>query len=167
MEYVSDKLIWIYSAYFHSVMGEGYSSNSGKIFTSQKKIVRIMAGAKPRTSCRSLFKQLEILLVPCQYTLSLINFISLNNQEMFHTTSSVYNITTRNKLHLRRRNTNLTWKKERKKKNLDGIKIFNSLPPSVTILKKEKAKFKATLRKYLRTHSFHSVNDFFICKDDL
>ena len=26
-----------------------------------------MAGAQPRTSCRSLYKQLEFLYVPCQY----------------------------------------------------------------------------------------------------
>ena len=30
------------------------------------------------------------------------------------------------------------------------------------ILKNEKAKFKATLRKYLHAHSFYSVNEFFI-----
>jgi hypothetical protein len=52
----------MYYAYFHSVIKygiflEGNSSNSGKIFALQKKIViRIMAGAEPRTSCRSLFK---------------------------------------------------------------------------------------------------------------
>jgi len=53
-----------------------------KIFTLQKKIVRIMAGAQTKTSCRSLFKQLEILTVLCQYILSFINFI-INNHEIF------------------------------------------------------------------------------------
>ena len=43
------------------------SSNNGKIFTLQKKIVRTMAGAQTRTSCSSMFKQLQILPVPCQY----------------------------------------------------------------------------------------------------
>ena len=33
-----------------------------------------------------------------------------------------------------------------------GIKFFNSLPPSLTILENNKAKFKAALRKYLHTH---------------
>ena len=47
-----------------------------------------------------------------------------------------------------------------------GLKIFNILPPSVTILKKDKAKFKAALRKYLNTHSFYCVDEFFVCKDD-
>jgi hypothetical protein len=66
-------LISIYYTYFHSSTKHGIilgskSQNSGNIYTSQKKSVRIMAGAQPRTSCRSLFQQLEILSVPCQYT---------------------------------------------------------------------------------------------------
>ena len=80
----------IYYVYFHSIIKYGmifwggYSSNSGKIFTLQKKTVRIMAGAQPRTFCRSPFKQLEILLLPWQYVLSLMNF-TINNQEIFQT----------------------------------------------------------------------------------
>jgi hypothetical protein len=54
----------IYFTYFHSIMKYGIifggnSSNSGKIgkiFTLQKKIIRIMVGARPRTPCISLFK---------------------------------------------------------------------------------------------------------------
>ena len=38
---------------------------------------------------------------------------------------------------------------------------------SLTIFKNDKAKFKAVLRKYLNTHSFYSVDELFICKDDL
>jgi hypothetical protein len=41
-----------------------------------------VAGAQPRTPCRSLFKQIEMLPVPCQYILSLINFI-IGNHELF------------------------------------------------------------------------------------
>jgi predicted membrane protein len=54
----------IYFAYFHSIVKYGIifwdnSSNSRKIFTLQKKIIRIMVGAHPRTSCRRLFKKSE------------------------------------------------------------------------------------------------------------
>jgi len=57
----------IYFAYFHSTIKHGIiiwsnSSNSGKIFTLQKKTVRIIVGKKPRTSCP--LKKLEILPVP-------------------------------------------------------------------------------------------------------
>jgi hypothetical protein len=55
----------IYFACFHSVTKYGIifwgsSSNSRKILTLQKKIIRIVVGAHPRTPCRSLFKKLEI-----------------------------------------------------------------------------------------------------------
>ena len=56
----------------------GNSSNSGKIFTSRKKIIiRIMAGARPGTCCRSLFKPLEILPTPCLYILLLMTLLSI------------------------------------------------------------------------------------------
>jgi len=42
-----------------------------------------------------------------------------------------------------------------------GMKIFNSLPPSKTVLKNNKAKFKAALRKYVHTQYFYSVYEFF------
>jgi hypothetical protein len=63
------------------------------------KIVRIVASAQPSTSFRSLFKPLEILSFPCQYILSLMDFI-VNNQENFQTDSSIHSINTRNKHHL-------------------------------------------------------------------
>jgi len=93
----------IYYAYFHSVIKYGIifwgnSSNSGKIFTLQEQIIRLMAGAPTRTSCRSLFKQLEMLPDPCHYILSLMNLI-INSQEIVHINSSIHSINTRNKHH--------------------------------------------------------------------
>jgi len=37
----------------------------------------------------------------------------------------------------------------------------------VKILKNDKAKFEAALRKYLHTHSFYSMDEIFMCRDDL
>jgi len=48
-----------------------------------------------------------------------------------------------------------------KSKYYAGIKIFNIVPPSVTNIKNDKTKFKVPLRKYLYTHSFYSVDEFF------
>jgi len=64
------------SIYSHSIIKFGIilcgnSSYSGNIFASQNKIVRIMTDEQPRTSGRSLLKQLEVQPVPCQYILSL------------------------------------------------------------------------------------------------
>ena len=81
-----------------------------------------------------------------------MNFI-VNNQEIFHTNSPIHNINTRNKHHLPRPNAPLSC--FQKSTFYAGIKLVNILPPNGTILKNDKAKFKATLRKHLHTNSFH------------
>jgi hypothetical protein len=152
----------LYFTYFHSIMKYGIifwgnSSNSKKIFTLQKKIIRIMVGA-----CRSLFKKIRDFT----YSMSKYIFISehyLNNQEHFQTNSSIHSIDTSNKHHLHRPNANLSG--FQKSTFYAGIRIFNRLPLSLISLKNEKTKFKVALRKYLNTHSFYSVDEFFMYKD--
>jgi hypothetical protein len=145
----------IYFAYFHSIVKYGIifwgnSPNSRKIFTLQNKIIRIMIGAHPRTSCRRLFKNLQILPVPSQYIYSLINFF-VNNQENFQTNSSIHNINMRNKHQLHRLTANVSC--FQKNAFYSGIRISNSLPRSITNLKNEKTKFKVTLKKNTYMHT--------------
>jgi hypothetical protein len=97
---LSNQFTYFHFTIKHGVILGGNSSNIGKIFTVQKKIIRNMAGAQHRTSCRSLLKQLQIPPVPCKCILSLMNCI-INNQENFQTNSSIHNINTRNKHHFR------------------------------------------------------------------
>jgi hypothetical protein len=59
----------------------------------KKKVITITVGAQPRTPCRSLFKELEILPTPCQYIFSLMNFI-LSNQEHLQTNPSTHSTDT-------------------------------------------------------------------------
>ena len=75
----------------------------GRFFSLEKKIIRIMAGAQPRTSSRSLFKWSEILPVPWH---ALMSFI-INNQEVLQTTLFMHNINTWNRHHLHRPNATL------------------------------------------------------------
>jgi len=37
----------------------------------------------------------------------------------------------------------------------------------VIILKKDRAKFKAAVRKYVHRHTFYFVDEFFMCEYDL
>jgi hypothetical protein len=78
------------------------------ILTLQKKIVRIIVDAKPADSCRSLFKRLEILLLPCECIFSLMDFV-VNNQAHFQTNSEIHNVNTRNKDYLHRLVANLSY----------------------------------------------------------
>jgi len=54
-----------------------------------------------------------------------------------------------------------------KKVYLVLVSKFSTVYHTVNILKNDKAKFKAVLRKFLHTHSFYSVDKCFTCKDDL
>jgi hypothetical protein len=47
-----------------------------------------------------------------------------------------------------------------------GIKIFNNLPSGLKSLMNEKAQFKVALKRYLNTHSFYSVDEFLLSKND-
>jgi len=70
-----------------------------------------MADAQPRTSCRSLFKQLDVILFHCKYVPSLMTYI-IQNQENFKTNSSVQNLNIRNKHHFANKiSTYLVFKK--------------------------------------------------------
>jgi len=129
----------------------GISSSSGKFFTLQKKIFRIMICAQLGTRCRSLFTQLEILFLLYQNAHSLMSF-NINSQEIFQTNSSVHDMNTRNKHHLHQPNAKQTSSQTRT--FYAGINMFNISPPSVTILKNYKAKSflkSAVLRKYPHT----------------
>jgi hypothetical protein len=61
-----------------------YIEYSRKIFTLQKRIIRIMMGTHQGTSCRELFKELEILTIPSQYIYLLMSFF-IGNQDKFLT----------------------------------------------------------------------------------
>jgi hypothetical protein len=120
--------------------------------------------AQTRASCRSLCKHLRDS--PCSIpTYTLISELHYQYQGHFPTNSSIHNINTGNEDRLRRPNANLSC--FQKDTSYAAIKIFNSLPCSLTTLKKEKAKFKVALRKYLNTHTFYCVDEFVMCKDKL
>ena len=89
----------------------------------------------------------------------------IRNQEKFQTNSSVHNINTRNKRHLHRPVANLSC--FQKVASYSGIRIFNSLPRSVTNFKNEKTQFKVALKKFLNSHSFYAVDEVFTCTDDM
>ena len=58
-----------------------------------------MSGVGPRSSCKNLFRKLNILPVVCQYILSLMLFIA-DSQENYPTHAYVHGLDTRNKNNL-------------------------------------------------------------------
>jgi len=153
----------VYYSYFHAIISYGLpfwgnSPHAMKIFRMQKRIVRIMMGRTNRVSCRNLFKRLEILPFASQYILLLMLFI-VNNKNLFTLNSENHTKGTRQNNNFYQPITNLTV--YQKGVHYMGIKIFNSLPPHIKDLYNYVRKFEMYLNRFLHTHSFYSIEEYF------
>jgi hypothetical protein len=123
-----------YFSFAHSILSYGIiilgsSSYSKIIFKVQKRITRIIINVDSRTSCRNLFKQLNILPLQSQYIFSLMMFVA-RNKELFVVNANVHNFPTRSHkdLHLPIANLSVF----QKGVYFSGVKIFNNLPTDLT-----------------------------------
>ena len=115
-----------------------------------------------RTSCRKLFKILNILPLPSQYIYSLMMFV-VKNKELFIINATVYKIPTRlqNDLHLPIANLSAF----QKGVYFSGIKIFNNLPVEIKQTSNDVCNFKYVLKSFLLENSFHSLEEYYNWKD--
>jgi len=118
------------------------STHAHQVFKLHKRVVRVMSGVGPRSSCRSLFRKLNILPIARQYILFLMLFI-VDNQKDFLTNVYVQGLDTRNKNHLDLRIVSLSC--VQKGVLYSGVKIFNSLPSNIQSHRNDRKRLKNKL----------------------
>ena len=143
-----DILHMVYSAYFHSVLQYGIifwgnSTHAHQVFKLQNRVVRVMSGVGPRSSCRILFRKFNNLPIACQYILSLMLFI-VDNQKDFLTNAYVHGLDTRNKNHLYLPVASLSCVE--KGISYSGVKNFNSLPSNKQSYINDRKRFKKVIQ---------------------
>ena len=108
----------------------GNSTESGKVFKLQKRVIRLMTGNNVRTSCRPLFPRLGIMTLSYQYIFSLMRFLSRNQLYTFNFT--IHNYNTRYRIQLHKPSTALTLYQ----KGLchESVRIYNKLPNNIAEL---------------------------------
>jgi hypothetical protein len=133
-EILSQSMIWnIYFTKFHSLLWFGilvwrgeWGELNTRILKIQKRVIRSMVGVSSRTSCRQLFKDLNIILtLALLYILEVICFIRKYHQSV-ELNSSIHTYNTRRKMdiHIQSHNTEIY-----KKCVLNmGTKLYNKLP---------------------------------------
>jgi len=121
-------------------------------FKLQKRVVMVMSDVGPRSSCRSLFRNINILPTACQYILSLM-LIIVDNQKHFLANAYVHGLDTRNKNHLYLPLVHLC----SKRCFILWGQSFNSLASNVQSYRNDRKRFKDKLCRYLIIHSFYSV----------
>jgi exonuclease III len=157
-----DNLKLIYFSYIHSIITYGIifwgnSSKSHVVFKLQKRAIRIITNTPSKTSCRDLFKELNILPLKSQYILSLLMYVSKNLND-FTFNSDNHPINTRHKTHLHPPLLRLS--RYQKAVYYTGIKLFNSLPSKLKDMINSKTQFKKELKKFLLHGSFYTIDEY-------
>ena len=127
-------------------------------------MIRIIMNVDSRTSCRNLFKQLNILPLKSQYIFSLMMFVA-RNRELFVINANVHNFPTRshNDLHLPIANLSVF----QKGVYFSGAKIFNNLPTDLKQTFYDVYKFKKFLKRFLLGNSFYSLEEYYSWKENV
>ena len=153
----------VYHCTFNSVINYGLpfwgiSPHCKRIFTIQKRIVRIMLGCRRFASCRNLFKKLKILPFSSQYIFSITMFI-VKNKHQFIANSEIHNINTRQLSNFHQSVPNLTVFKHGI--YYSGVQIYNNLPSHIKQLLNNPTLFEQELKNFLHFHSFYSLEEYF------
>ena len=129
-----------------------------RVFVNQKRIVRIMAGLKPRVSCKDKFKELGILTFPSLYIYETIIYAKYNSLGGTDGTA-VHEYNTRSCINLRQ-----TPHRSSLAAGLPqnaGARFFWKLPDEIKNTPSKNC-FKNKLKEYLICGGFYSVGEFML-----
>jgi hypothetical protein len=134
----------IYFSYRHCGMTYGIIfwgnlPTSLNIFSIKKRIIRIITNSRNRGCCRELFKNLKILPLYLYYIFSLF-VIGSKKQKL------IFNLAT-----------------FQRGANYFGVVAFIHLPSSIKTLSNGLKLFRPTLKRFILSNSFYSIDEYFNC----
>ena len=155
-----DVLKSAYFGYVHSILSYGIiiwgsSSKTGQVLKLQKRILKIMKQVPIRSNSKEIFKELEILPVPCIYILETVCFIH-QNMMLFKSNSDYHNYNTRTSSNIHLNYHRLT--RSLNSLSHTGVTLYNKLPNEIKIY--HNIKFKKVVKHILLTHMPFTVNDY-------
>jgi hypothetical protein len=119
----------------------------------------IITTKSKRDTFRQLHKQLQILTLPSQYTLSLLVFVA-KRRVLFLSNSEIHDINTRNNYNLNLPKTNLTL--VQKGVLYSGSKIYNHLLHHNKALPTDLKLLKSKLKNFHMEHTLYSIEEFYV-----
>lgn len=129
----------------------GNATDRELVFKSQKKCLRSVCGITTMDSCKTHFRELKILTVPCLYVYEIATYVKCNMNEF-------------TKFNSLRHQGKINYKSSRTafvSKNIIGMapRIFNKLP--LSILKQENIKeFKTALYTFLASKAYYTIQEY-------
>lgn len=152
-----------YFSLFHSIMSYGiliwgHSPQAQKIFSLQRKAVRIITHMPFRADVRLKFVELKILTFPSLFIYRCLLWIR-QNLDRFRSHGEVHDYNTRNASHLIPEFSRLT--KSRFSMNYYAPKFYNRIPTAWKSLSERV--FQVKLKTFLIEKSFYSIEEFVNC----
>lgn len=132
----------------------GGSAWAKTTFLQQKKAVRAVMGVNNTTSCRELFKQLQILTLPSCFILSCLLYVHESSNFPSHSETHTYS--TRN-----RENYIIPYHRvgsAQTSTNYMAVKLYNHLPARVKDM--QPRQFKARVSQFLLSRTIYSVEEY-------
>lgn len=134
----------------------GNSVDAPRLFTMQKKLIRIIFNLKQTDSCRPFFQKHKLLTLPSIYILELCKFVRKYNH-FFNRREQMNqkNLRHKNRLHLPYSRLKL----HSSSPYIMAIKVYNKLPKSLTNEPKDSIFFKK-LKLMLINKSYYTLLDY-------
>lgn len=153
----------VYYSLFHSnltygIMLWGNSTSVHKVFVLQKTAIRIIYNAPRNTNCKTIFKKLEILPLPCLYILEVL-IETHKNRCVLTKHADVHNYDTRNSKDIVILKSRL---KTTKNNKLD-VTLYNSFVKyfqHINISDMTRVQFKHFAKSFLLNYCFYTVDEF-------
>lgn len=150
----------VYFSYFHSIMSYGIllwgrAADMESVFVLQKRAVRAIYNLSRRESLRELFKQINIMTVPCQYIYENIMYVR-KNLHLFAKLSDRHNYNTRNRNKIAQPQFRLS----KVHTSFMGycVKCYNKIP--CDILQLNEKKFKTHIKNILCKQAYYKLDDY-------
>lgn len=162
---ISHKILkQVYFAHFHSVMSYGVilwgnSTDSHRAFILQKRALRIIDEAKPRTSCRSVFKKHSIMTIYSLYIFEVLKYVREHLVSFSRCSGGGKQLRSAGKLEPVQRRTKLATKNPR----VIGPTFYEKLPAHLKNETNDET-FYRLLRNFLLDNEYYTIDEFLMSK---
>lgn len=150
----------IFSTLRYNIIVWGKSTEFQRVFVVQKRIIRMLFGLEPRTSCRQIFISHRILTAPCIYLYFLLSYIhekpGLIRRSAYHS----YPTRNNNKINLEKHHHTFF----ERSPQYSGSRLYNVLPNELKGL--ENTAFRREIKNLLLKKCFYSVDEFMRFHED-
>lgn len=146
----------IYSHLNNGVLLWGNHSYASKLLILQKRAVRTICGASPRTHCKPLFIQLRLLTLPAIFILNALLYVR-KNLHKYKRCDTLHNYPTRSRNNLYINKCKYT--KIQNSYDVVSVNLFNSLPEVTKQL--PLSIFRKRIYKVLIDNPLYNVNEFY------